>query len=172
MPNYGKEKEGEYIRRIKRLLVKDAGLSLREIQGMLESGGKPIRLDLHYIGKLVKKIRQERIYRMDYYRVKEWLASFEERVDEYKRYLWNVVTNPQAQDRDKIVAIRELRNSDVVLFDKMFDAGVFDRKIGEMTVKGRLDEGDKAFLDKALKFARFGYGNSIGRKDNRKDNNG
>lgn len=162
---FSQEKNEEIKRRIKRLLVKEPGLTNREIMKMLAESRQPLKLDEHYIGRIVKKVRRERIYRMDSYLVKEWLADFEDKLGEYKRYLWNIITNPQAQDKDKIAAIRELRNSDVVLFEKMFDAGVFDRKLGELKVKGILDEKQEKLLEKAFNFMRYAGGN-IGRKDN------
>ena len=166
MSKYSKEQKLEHIERVKRIIVKDPNLSVSKIVDLIRTGQRPLPVTWDYINGIVAKIRKQRAYRMDYYRIKEWLGKFEEKLDEYGRYLWNIVTNPAEQSKDKIAAIRELRNNDVILFDRMFDAGVFERKLGEMTIKGRLDEGDKAFLDKALKFARFGYGGNIGRKDN------
>lgn len=166
MAKYSKEQKLEHIERVKRVLAKEPNISVSRIVALIRTGQRPLPVTWDYINGIVAKIRRQRIYRMDYYRVKEWLAEFENVLGEANRHMWNIITNQQAEDKDKIAAVRALRENSVALFDKMFDAGIFERKLGEMVVKGKLDEGDKMFLDKALKFARFGYGNSIGRKDN------
>ena len=156
-----KEKELEYISQIKRILVVKPDSSIREVKDALMRQRKPLSLDKDYINKLVNKIRKERAKRLDYYTVNKVLAEFQDEVEELKKRLWSIIMNPLSSERDKISAIKELRNSSKDLFDKMFDAGVFERQLGKLKAEGLLSSEDKEHIINSLKDGGF-------IKDNRK----
>ena len=74
---------------------------------------------------------KERAERLDRYTINIVLARFQDEADELKKGLWLIINNPKSTDQSKISAIRELRNTSKDLLDKMFDAGIFRRKLGE-----------------------------------------
>jgi len=130
---YSDETQQEHISRIRRLLVIKPDSTILGIKEALGASAKPLSLDKDYINKLVNMIRKERSERLDKYTVNKVLARFQDEVEELKRRLWLIITGLDATEKDKIAAIKEIRNSSKDLFDKMFDAGVFKKQLGEVT---------------------------------------
>jgi len=136
---YSKEQQEYHIKMIRRVLVMNPNASIREIRETLQKQRKPLKLDKDYIHKLLKKIRKERAYRIDYYTLNKKLAEFEDKISESDLRLWSIVTNKNTTNMEKIAALREIRNNNKELFDKMFDAGVFERQLGKLNVMTRAD---------------------------------
>lgn len=134
---YSKEKQQEHISQIRRILVIKPDSSILNIREALAKQRKSLNLDKDYINKLVNKIRKERAKRLDHYTINKILAEFQDEIGELKRRLWIIIINPDNPDKDKIAAIRELRTSSKDLFDKMFDAGIFKRKLGELEIEDK-----------------------------------
>jgi exonuclease VII large subunit len=152
---YTKEKQKEHMAQIRRILVMKPQASIREIKEALLKQRKPLKLDKDYVNKMVNKIRKERVNRLNYYTINKVLAEFQDEVEELKKRLWAIISKPSSTYQEKISAIRELRNSSRDLFDKMFDAGVFERKLGELGVKDKMDEEEKELIKKALHHGRY-----------------
>ena len=68
--------------------------------------------------------------------------------------LWIIITSPLSSDQSKISAIRELRTSSIALFDKMFESGIFEKKLGEISTKDQniINRIDKLPKDKRRKY--------------------
>ena len=147
---YSKETEKEHISQIRRILVVKPEASILDTKEALSKQRTPLNLDKDYINKLVNKIRKERSKRMDYYTVNKVLAEFQDEVEELKKRLWVIITDPDGIEKDRIAAIREIRTSSKDLFDKMFDAGVFKRKIGEVEIGKTLNEGEQELIKRAI----------------------
>lgn len=147
---YSKEKQQEHISQIRRILVIKPDSTILGIKEELANKKKPLNLDKDYINKLVNKIRKERAKRLDYYTVNKILAEFQDEIGELKKRLWIIITNPESSEKDKIAAIRELRTSSKDLFDKMFDAGVFTKKLGELEIGSKLSKEEQELLKKAI----------------------
>lgn len=147
---YSKEQKKEFISHIRRILVIDPDATIRGIRDSLMRRKKPLKLDKNYIGDLINKIRKERAKRLDHYTINKVLARFQDEVEELKKRLWVIITNPESSERDKISAIKELRTSSKDLFDKMFDAGVFKRKLGELELKDQLNDKERDLIKKAI----------------------
>ena len=125
--------------------------TILEVKSMLASRRKhPLNLDKDYINRLVNVIRKERAERLDKYTVNKVLVEFEDEVRELKKNLWVIINGMETSYRDKVSAIRELRNSSKDLFDKMFDAGVFKRKLGELKLGDTLTEKERDLIKKAI----------------------
>ena len=129
---YSKEKQQEHISQIRRILVMKPDATILGVQALLQKQRKPLKLDKNYINRLVNKIRKERAKRLDHYTVHKVLAEFQDEIGELKKRLWGILNNAGATPHEKISAVKELRSSSVDLFDKMFDAGVFEKKMGEL----------------------------------------
>jgi len=134
---YTKEKQQEHISQIRRILVIKPDSTIFDVKDALAKQGKPLILDKDYINKLINKIRRERTKRLDRYTVNVVLAKFQDEVEELKKRLWLIITNAGGLERDKIAAIKEIRNSSKDIFDKMFDAGIFERKLGEIGIEDK-----------------------------------
>jgi len=147
---YSKERQQEHISQIRRILVVKTDSSILDIKEALAKQRIPLELDKDYINKLVNKIRKERSKRLDHHTINKVLAEFQDEIEELKKRLWVIITNPESSEKDKIAAIRELRNSSNNLFDKMFDAGIFKRKIGELEIGKTLSQKEQNLIKKAI----------------------
>lgn len=156
MPSITKEHEQEYIERIRAIVVRRPSASVRIIQETLEGHPKsPLSLDRDYVRKLVNKIRKDTGQRLNHYTVNVILGDFEREAEELKKTLWGIIGNPTTDDKVKVSAIKELRNTSVALFDKMFDAGIFERNLGKLGTEHTLSEESEAMILKAI---NHGYG--------------
>jgi len=147
---YTKERQKEHISQIRRLLVIKPEASIFDIKEALANQRKPLKLDKDYINKLVNKIRKERAKRLDYYTINVVLAKFQDEILELKKRLWVIITNAESSEKDKIAAIRELRTSSNDLFNKMFDSGVFTKKLGKLEIGSKLSEEEQELLKRAI----------------------
>jgi len=149
-----KERQLTYISQIRRALAMNPYLSLRELQEALLNKEYPLKLGIHYINKLVKKIHKEQAERMNYYTLNKTLAIFQDEINELKKRLWIIIISPLSSDQSKISAIRELRISSIILFDKMFESGIFEKKLGEISTKDQkiINEIDKLPKDERIKY--------------------
>ncbi|HOM27125.1 MAG TPA: hypothetical protein PKV21_06430 [bacterium] len=165
---YSEERQQEHIRRIRRVLVMKPNASILDIQKELEKSKVPIHLNKDYINRLLRKIRKERIKRMDYYTINKVLAEFQDEIEELKRRLWIIIKDKDSSKKDKILAIKELRTSSNDLFDKMFDAGIFERKLGQLEIENSLSEEERDLIKKVLDIE---YNKNDDNKDNKEENN-
>ena len=60
------------------------------------------------------------------------MVSFMERIKETDKYMWQTLAAPDATHSDKARATAELRKNYETLITVMFDAGIFDRTLGEV----------------------------------------
>ena len=134
---YTKERQKEHMSQIRRILVIKPESTILEVRDTLARQIKPLKLDKDYINRIINKIRKERANRLDHYTINVVLAKFQDEMEELKRRLWIIITKGESTEKDKIAAIRELRNSSKELFDKMFDAGIFERKLGEIGIEDK-----------------------------------
>ncbi len=129
---YSKEKQQEHTSQIRRILVMRPDATILGVQDLLQKQRKPLKLDKDYINRLINKLRKERAKRLDHYTVNKVLAEFQDEIKELKKRLWAILNNAGSTPKEKIMAVKELRSSSVDLFDKMFDAGIFEKKLGEV----------------------------------------
>ena len=154
MPSYGKDRERYYISRIRALMVRKPDISIKEIQQTLMAHPvDPLKLHQDYINKLRKKILVERTKRLDTYTVRVHLAELEDETLDLKQRLWSIIQSKHTDAKDKIKAIKELRDSSHKLFDAMMDAGVFERQLGKLKTEDQLSDEDKDFVTNALNHA-------------------
>ena len=102
---------------------------------------------------MLRKIRGERTERINNQIARTEIAKMEDAFMEAAKVCWEIIHNdevrelhdkktgdvigvePAVTDRDKLVAIETLVRSMKILFDVKLDAGVFQRKLGEIDVK-------------------------------------
>jgi len=135
MPRHTQEHKQFYKSKIRSLIAVDHGISRREIQERLDA--QQLHLDRDYIGKLYDEIFVERTKRMDRRLLNETLSSFEDTMTEVVRVAWEIANAPYINPQARVMALREIREAHNDVFEKLFDAGVFDRKRGslELTIR-------------------------------------
>ena len=89
-------------------------------------------LDRNYINGIVNDIHRERARRAETWTLNHALASLQDSMSEIVRVAWEIVNDPKARNMDKTLAMREIREAHNLVFEKLFDAGVFERKLGTL----------------------------------------
>jgi hypothetical protein len=130
MPALSKKTKHYYRERIRSILVQQPQTSIEGIKQRLEADG--LKLDRHYVGKLVKEIYTERTKRADTWILNHALASFQDAMSEIARVGWEIANDKFVPGRDRAAALREIREAYNLMFEKLFDAGVFERKLGTL----------------------------------------
>ncbi len=130
MPALSTKTKHYYRERIRSILVQNPQTSIEGITQRLEQQG--LKLDRHYVGKLVGEIHVERAKRADTWTLNLALASFQDAMSEIARVGWEIANDQMAPGRDRAAALREVRESYNAMFEKLFDAGVFERKLGTL----------------------------------------
>jgi len=130
MPALSTKTKHYYRERIRSVLVQNPQTSIEGITLRLERDG--LKLDRHYVGKLVGEIHTERARRADTWTLNLALASFQDAMAEIARVGWTIANDDHQPGRDRAAALREIREAYNAVFEKLFDAGVFERKLGTM----------------------------------------
>jgi hypothetical protein len=135
MPRITHDQKQFYKAKIRRAHSIDHGISRRELQERLDSDG--LHLDRDYIGKLYDEIIAERGRRIDRQLLNNALASFEDTMTEIVKVAWDIANSSYLNPQARVMALREIREAHNAAFEKLFDAGVFDRKRGslELTIR-------------------------------------
>jgi len=128
MPALSTKTKHYYRERIRSLLVQSPHISGEGIRQRLQQDG--LTLDRHYIGKLVGEIHSERAKRADTWTLNMALSSFQDAMAEIARVGWTIANDEMAPGRDRAAALREVREAYNAAFEKLFDAGIFERKLG------------------------------------------
>lgn len=106
----------------------DHSMSNRELVDQLLANG--IRLEEHYVGRLRRKVDQEKALRADRITLNQAIAAVSDTLTETTRLAWQIALNPVAKAHDRIAAMREIRKAHTDMFEILFDAGIFTRKLG------------------------------------------
>lgn len=130
MPAISKDKQEFYKSRIRAIVSVEHQITLVQLLDKLAQEG--IHLDRDYLSKLANKVYQERTKRADRQTLNYALAAFEDTMTEVVRVAWSIATDEHAREQDRVMALREIREAHKDVFEKLFDAGVFERKLGTL----------------------------------------
>src|SRR5580698_6206051 len=130
MPPLSTKTKHYHRERIRSLIVQNPHISAEGIRKHLELQG--LTLDRHYIGEHVRAIHTERAKRADTWTLNMALSSFQDAMAEIARVGWEIANDEGAPGRDRAAALREVREAYNAAFEKLFDAGVFERKLGTL----------------------------------------
>jgi len=135
MPRISHEHKQFYKAKIRSLVSRNHLAPQRELQLKLEADG--IHLDRNYLGKLLNEVYTERAKRADRTTLNNALASFEDTMSEIVKVAWEIAQSNWLNPQARVMALREIREAHNDVFEKLFDAGVFDRKHGslELTIR-------------------------------------
>jgi hypothetical protein len=130
MPALSAKTKHYYRERVRSVLVQNPMISGEGIRRHLERDG--LVLDRHYINKLVQEIHTQRIKRAETWTLNVALASFQDAMQEIARVGWEIANDKMSDGRDRAAGLREVREAYNDMFEKLFDAGVFERKLGTL----------------------------------------
>ncbi|KAA6457547.1 hypothetical protein DYQ86_22220 [Acidobacteria bacterium AB60] len=60
------------------------------------------------------------------------LAAFQDVMLEISSVAWSIANDEFARKQDRVMALREIREAHKDMFEKLFDAGAFERKLGTL----------------------------------------
>ena len=125
-------KDHEQILRghIRRLLIMNGGMTNIEIAKHLRLAG--IRISDDYVGRLRKKIIREKLKSELHWTLRVFLQNFIDQMDEADRRLWQIAAGKSEPARTRIAALGQIRENRKAVLDKLFEAGVFKRQLGEL----------------------------------------
>lgn len=125
--------------RVREILILNDRATLLQIQKALEEAPRdPISLTINYIAKLRKKIEGEQVNRFNHAIVHRELSKFQDLVSTMRVQLIKIASDKEASHKDKIAAMREITRAHSDVFQRMFDAGIFTKKIGEMELTANI----------------------------------
>jgi hypothetical protein len=131
MPTISKVKKQYLAARVRSVISQDHQIGLDDLAERLERD-YGIKVERHYLSGIVRKLYAERAKRADRQTLNYALAAFEDSMTQVVRVAWEIANDPFARKQDRVAALREIREAHSAVFEKLFDAGVFERKLGTL----------------------------------------
>jgi hypothetical protein len=130
MPKISTEQRQYYKSRIRSVIAQHPQISQVALAARLESDG--LKLDRKYLGSLLNDIYVERSKRANTWMLNQALSAFQDVMMEISAVAWSIANDEFARKQDRVAALREIREAHKDMFEKLFDAGVFERKLGTL----------------------------------------
>jgi hypothetical protein len=124
------EQRQYYKSRIRSVIAQHPQISQVSLAATLEADG--LHLDRKYLGSLLNDIYVERSKRANTWMLNQALSAFQDVMMEISAVAWSIANDEFARKQDRVAALREIREAHKDMFEKLFDAGVFERKLGTL----------------------------------------
>lgn len=122
---------------IRRLLIMDGGMSNRELSEHLAKIG--VRASVEWVYSLRKKIVKEKLHNGLSYTLTTYLQNFIDAMSEADRQLWAIATSKSIGPGNRIYALSQIRENRKAIFDKLFEAGIFEKQLGNLNLRTFMD---------------------------------
>jgi hypothetical protein len=130
MPSIAKEQKQYYKSRIRSVIAQHPQITQVALRERLAADG--LALDRWYVAGLLKEIQIERVKRLNTMTLNYALSAFQDVMMEISAVAWSIANDEFARKQDRVAALREIREAHKDMFEKLFDAGVFERKLGTL----------------------------------------
>lgn len=130
MPSISQDTKQYYKSRIRSIIARDPQITQVALCERLKDDG--IVLDRWFAAKLLKDIHAERIKRLNTLTLNYALSAFQDVMMEISAVAWEIANDQFTRKQDRVMALREVREAHKDMFEKLFDAGVFERKLGTL----------------------------------------
>jgi hypothetical protein len=130
MPRISQEQKQYYKSRIRSVIAQHPQITQVALQARLKDDG--LDLDRWYLASLLKSIQVERVKRLNTLTLNQALSAFQDVMMEISAVAWEIANDESARKQDRVMALREIREAHKDMFEKLFDAGVFERKLGTL----------------------------------------
>lgn len=137
MARISQEYEMTIRNHIRRLLIMDGAMTNVEISKQL--GGLGIHCGLAYVAKQRYKIIKSKEHNRLNYTLTTYLQHFIDTLSELDRKLWQIATDKSVPERTRVGAMKEIRENRSAIFDKLFEAGVFTKQLGNLNITSFMD---------------------------------
>ena len=125
-----KEQKQYYKSRIRSVIAQHPQITQVALRERLKDDG--LALDRWYVAGLLKEIQIERVKRLNTLTLNYALSAFQDTMMEISAVAWSIANDQFARNQDRVAALKEVREANNVVFEKLFDAGVFERKLGTL----------------------------------------
>jgi len=154
------EYKEEIKEKIKSVIVRKPNVSKYELARILG-------IDKDAALKLKKEVYQENLAKVDNQKIFEEVGKLEDQYEALAFECWEIITkeirivkDKKGKEiiitipvREKLAVIKALINDRKTLFYIKLNAGVFQRKLGDLKPERELSEEEKKLLEQALKYA-------------------
>jgi hypothetical protein len=130
MPSIAKEQKQYYKSRIRSVIAQHPQITQVALRERLKDDG--LILDRWYVASLLKEIQVERVKRLNTLTLNYAISAFQDVMMEISAVAWSIANDEFARKQDRVAALREIREAHKDMFEKLFDAGVFERKLGTL----------------------------------------
>lgn len=131
-----KDETTQYHReRVREALVFNPRATIKELVDLLQYANPPLVLERHYVGKLVNKIKGERLTRHSQENLNRRIAELQDRTESVITQMWKIVLNAKHPAKERAMAAKVILDADRNLLESQMDAGIFDRKLGTIGVE-------------------------------------
>lgn len=137
MPKIAKEYEQVVRGHIRRLLIMDGNMTNLELVKQLNQIGIPFAIE--YVSKLRRKVIQQKLSERKSWVLTQYLQHFADTMNEADRKLWQIATDKGSKDGDRIYALSQIRENRKAVFDKLFEAGIFEKELGNLKIHTLMD---------------------------------
>ena len=131
MPAIAKERQQYHLSKVRSLIAENHQITFEEIVEQLDRR-HGLKFDRDYVTKLAKKIFVERTKRADRLTLNYALAAFDDAMNAVVQKAWEIANADYVNPQARVMALREIREAHSAVFEKLFDAGVFERKLGTL----------------------------------------
>jgi hypothetical protein len=131
MPAIAKERQQYHLSKVRSLIAENHQITFEEIVEQLDRRFG-LKFDRDYVTKLAKKIFVERTKRADRLTLNYALAAFDDAMNAVVQKAWEIANADYVNPQARVMALREIREAHSAVFEKLFDAGVFERKLGTL----------------------------------------
>ena len=132
-----KEFESTVRGHIRRLLIMDGGMSNNELTEHLRKIGVPCSVE--WICNLRRKILRQKMHDGINHTLTTYLQNFIDSMSEADRQLWAIATSKTIGPGNRIYALSQIRENRKAIFDKLFEAGIFEKQLGNLNLRTFMD---------------------------------
>lgn len=103
----------------------------------------------NFVAKRLRKMEAEAVHRFHQASVQKYLSDYQDKIIMLNEELLGIIIDENLKPAERATAVRAYALNEKELFDKMFEAGVFEKKLGELDVKHKTLAGEslRSFLN-------------------------
>jgi len=128
---------------MRQLMVRDPRISGRRMSDVLG-------YDRNFICKLKRKLDREITVSIERSLMEKDLGQLQIIYETMVSFMWDIVNDADAKDKDKINAFKAIIDGKDKLIDRKMDAGIFNRKLGDLKVTADLTPEQSELINMGL----------------------
>jgi len=140
---YSQENVDKIKAQMRQLMVRDPRISGRRMADALN-------YDRNFICKLKRKLDREITASIEQSLMEKDLGQFQVMYETMVSFMWDIVNDDSAKDKDKIAAFKVILDGKDKLIDRKMDAGIFSRKLGELNIQADLTPEQNDLINRGL----------------------